>query len=168
MKRHIVWMVAAVMMLSGCASGIRNSYVGQAAKPDGRIALRPGDIHQEKWQTNDIAVNFEYQREAGRIDLAGNIELQKRLSNFTQVDYVRVYVHFLDTEGIILASQHLWSSSFNTEPFFVRFTFTRQYPLPPDTHGLTFSYTGQMSDGGDRGWAPGGGDRIDWRFWRTP
>lgn len=150
--------------------------VGRPTKPHSRITLQiPGD-HQERWQTNDIAINFNYQREADlfaltgmTIQMFGDVELQKRLYNFPVISYLRIWVHFLDDEGLILSTHRLWTASRQTDTHLIRFGFRRQFPLPPNSTMLTFSYTGEMTDGGGRR-GPGGqtGDRVDWSFWWTP
>ncbi|MGD8241234.1 MAG: hypothetical protein PVF59_00310 [Desulfobacterales bacterium] len=164
--------------LWACAATDRGIYrnVGRTTKPHSRITLNTAGDHQERWQTNDIAIDFSYQREADlfamtgmAIQMSGKVELQQRLYNFPVISYLRIWMHFLDEEGLILSTHRLWTASRHTDTRLIRFNFRRQYPLPPNATMLTFSYTGEMTDGGGRR-GPGGrtGDRVDWSFWWTP
>lgn len=165
-----VWIafLASLALVLACAGG-GASYTGRLAKPESRVPLMGGDAHQLKWQTNDIVVDATYALGSGRLDLAGLVQLQSRLAHYPVVEYLRVSVHALDGDGLILASYPLWTAGANNEPFFVNWAFQRSYAVPETTRSLTFSYRGRMRDGG--GWGPvrgrdGGG--ISWDFWHTP
>jgi hypothetical protein len=169
MLRHHTWILTVLVLTTACATDISTRNAGRPTKPDSRIALQPGGPHQERWQTNDIAIPFEYRRENDQFAMAGKVELQKRIANFPNIDFLRINIHFLDAEGIILSSHRLWSAGRSNELFFVNFDFSRQYPLPVGAANLTFSYTGEVADGGG-GFSTRsrGGDRTSWRFWWTP
>ncbi len=177
MKRAHIGIGLLLCGLWACAAD-RGVYrnVGRSTKPYSRITLSTANHHQERWQTNDIAIDFDYQREADlfavtgmMIQMSGTVELQKRLYNFPVISYLRIWVHFLDDEGLILSTHRLWTASRLTDTRLIRFDFRRQLPLPPNTTMLTFSYSGEMTDGGGRR-GPGGrtGDRVEWSFWWTP
>jgi len=161
-------LLASLVLVLACAGG-GMSYTGRLAKPESRVTLRSGDAHQLKWQTEDIVVDATYALESGRLDLAGLVQLQSRLAHYPVVDFLRVSVHALDADGLILASYPLWSAGAGNEPFFVNWSFQRSYAVPETTRELTFSYRGRMSDGG--GWGPVRGrdaGGISWDFWHTP
>ena len=149
---------------------------GRPTKPYSRISLQTTGDRQGRWQTNDIAIDFVYQRATDlfvmtgtSIQMAGKIELQKRLYNFPVINHLRIWVHFLDDEGLIISTHRLWTASRRTDTRLIRFDFKRQFPLPPNTAMLTFSYEGKMTDGGGRpGGLGSGGERVDWDFWWTP
>lgn len=189
MQRHWIWIIPFICALWACAGGGINHNVGRLTKPESRVAVESGGPHEAQWQTLDVAIIFDYQwktlmatdRKAGdtlpprwepdRFDMTGRIELQKRVKEFTVLDYLRVRVHFLDAEGVILSTHHLWSAGYrgNMHYGFVNFNFSKQYPIPAGAEMIAFSYTGQASDGGGRGYSRGGGgDRIDWDFWWRP
>jgi hypothetical protein len=168
MRRHSIWILPIAYALLACAGGGAARNAGDLTRPESRVMLKPGGTHQDRWETLDIAINFEYQQEMNRFDMAGNIELQKRISSFPTLDYLRIRVHFLDTEGVILSTHQLWSAGRGANVFYglVNFNFTRQYPLPAGTQMIAFSYRGRASDGGYS--RTTGGDRTDWDFWWTP
>ncbi len=161
-----------VCALWACANDIRTHSVGRLTKPESRVAVEAGGPHQAQWRTEDVAVIFDYHWEPDRFEVQGRVELQKRVANFPILDYLRVRIHFVDEEGVILATQHLWASQRrgNLHYNFVNFDFAKQYAPPPGTEMVAFSYTGAASDTGGDGFARsgGGGGRSDWTFWWRP
>lgn len=170
-----IGIVLGVMWACAADRGIHRD-AGRPTKPYSRISLQTTGDHQERWKTNDIAIDFAYQRQTElfamtgmAIQISGQVELQKRLYNFPVINYLRIWVHFLDDEGLILSTHRLWTASRRTDTRLIRFDFQRQFPLPPNTAMLTFSYAGKMTDGGGRpGGLGSGGERVDWDFWWTP
>ena len=161
---------AILVAMVGCAGCGAMSYSGQVANPESATPLLQGDVRQLNWQTIDLLINATYALSPGQLDLAGQVELQPRLAHYPVLGYLSVDVHALDGEGIILASYPLWSAPARRELFFVDWSFQRHYAVPDGTRALTFSYRGQMRDGG------GGKGRLQerddgsviWDFWRTP
>jgi hypothetical protein len=170
MRRQWIWVLPIVCVLWACASNGSTRSVGVRTKPESRVAVQSGGPYQARWQTLDIAIDFEYQREVDRFDITGNVELQKRIQHFTTLDHLRIRVHFLGAEGVILATYLLWSAGHhgNMHYHFVNFNFNKQYPPPAGTEMIAFSYTGEASDAGGDGLARRSGGRGDWSFWWTP
>ena len=156
-----------LIWLTGCGT---TSYTGRLAKPESMVKLSSGDARELQWQTDDLMINAMYSLESNQFDLAGLVQLQSKLTHYPIVEYLRVSVHALDGDGIILTSYPLWTAGYNAELFFINWAFQRSYPVPEGTRAVTFSYRGKMRDGG--GWGPirnrddGGG--ISWDFWHTP
>jgi len=159
----LTWFTAG----AGCGT---TSYTGRLAKPEGMVTLSSGDARELQWQTDDLMINAMYTLESNQLDIAGLVQLQSKLTHYPIVEYLRISVHALDGDGIILSSHPLWTAGYNAEPFFINWAFQRSYPVPENTRALTFSYRGRMRDGG--GWGPIGnrddGGGISWDFWRTP
>ena len=153
--------------LVACASG-NLSYNGRYAKSESIVTLVRGGDHQLQWQTNDIIIESTYILEGDQLNLAGQVKLQSSLANFPVVDFLRVSAYAVDGDGLILASYPLWQAHPGSEPFFVRWSFQRQYTIPEGTQAVAFSYQGRMSDGG-RGSLGGMDDGgTSWDFWHTP
>jgi hypothetical protein len=169
-SRRILWfgLLFSLTGLVACASG-NLSYNGRFARPESIVSLIRGDAHELQWQTNDIAVEGTYILDGDQLHLAGQIKLQSRLANFPVVDFLRVNAYAVDGDGLILASYPLWQASPGSEPFFIKWSFQRQYTVPEATRAVAFSYQGRMSDGGGlgpmRGMDDGG---TSWDFWHTP
>jgi len=154
-------------VVTGCGTP---SYTGRLAKPESMVKLSSGDARELQWQTDDLMINAVYALESNQLDIAGLVQLQSKLTHYPIVEYLRISIHALDGDGIILSSYPLWAAGHNAEPFFVNWAFQRSYPVPEGTRSVTFSYRGRMRDGG--GWGPGGnrddGGGISWDFWHTP
>lgn len=162
-------MLALLVVLTACAGGGTFSYTGQTANPESVIPLFRGDVKELKWQTNDLVIDATYVLEDGRLDLAGQVQLQPRLTHFPVVDYLRISVHALDDGGLILASYPLWSAGAGNTHFFIDGSFERHFVVPDGTRALAFSYSGQMRDGGGPGMLRGRDDGgTTWDFWHTP
>lgn len=161
--------VMLLFVLAACAGGGMASYTGRLAKPESAVKVSEGGPHELKWQTNDLTIDTLYVLENGALDLAGTVSLQNRLRHYPIVAYLRISVHALDADGIILGTYPLWAAGQNTEHFFINWAFQRRFPVPANTRAVTFSYRGRMQDGG--GWGPvrnQGGNGVSWDFWHTP
>lgn len=154
-------------VVTGCGT---TSYIGRLAKPESMVNLSSGDARELQWQTDDLMINAVYALEPNQLDIAGLVQLQSKLTHYPIVAYLRINMHALDGDGIILSSYPLWTAGTNAEPFFINWAFQRSYPVPEGTRSLTFSYRGRMREGGGRGLMrnrdDGGG--MSWDFWHTP
>ena len=165
----IVLFTIVLMSLGACAGGGGSSYTGRLAKPESMVKLLEGDARELKWMTNDLEINAMYILESNQLDLAGSVQLQSRLENFPVVEYLRIRIHPLDGDGVILGSFPLWSSRFRSEHFSINWAFQRSYTVPETTQAMTFSYRGRVQDVGGRGVFSGrDGNGVDWDFWHTP
>jgi hypothetical protein len=166
LRLGLLWSLTGLM---ACASA-GATYTGRLANPASIVTLRPGDLHELKWQTEDLRIDATYALDGTQLNLAGRVQLQDRLAHYPTVAFLRISVHAIDGNGVILASYPLWSAPSNTELFFVNWAFDRKFSVPADTRSLTFSYSGRMQEGGG-GWGPIRGQDdggISWDFWRTP
>ncbi len=170
MRFHYFGLVLLACGLWACASSGVNRSVGVLTKPESRVDIQPGGPHAARWQTLDIALDFEYQWEQTQFDVRGTVELQKRIQAFTTLDHLRIRAHFLDAEGVILSTHLLWSAGNRASVHygFVNFNFSRQYPPPAGTDMIAFSYSGEASDAGGDGFARRAGGRGEWSFWWLP
>ena len=170
---RIRWFIPLALMawLSACAGTNTFNYNGRTAKPDGRIAIEAGGPYEETWENNDLSISYAYNREADGFDVNGRVKLQKRLASFPSVEFLRLNVHFLNSEGTILASHRLWTAlgegGLGGKDYFIHWQFDRRFTIPEATRTMTFSYNGRMRDrSGSDDSKFGGGDSFD--FWRTP
>ncbi len=170
MRTHWIWITILACTLWACANAGVNRNVGNLTKVESRVDVQPGGPHEARWQTLDIALDFEYQWEQDQFDMQGTVELQKRIQAFTTLDHLRIRAHFLDAEGVILSTHFLWSAGHrgNIHYNFVNFNFNRQYQTPSGTEMIAFSYAGEASDAGGDGLARRSGGRGDWSFWWLP
>jgi hypothetical protein len=166
-----IWIVLLAFVLGACANAGSQRFAGRKTKPASRVAVVPGGPHQAHWQTRDLTLTFDYQWEAGRFDIAGSVELSQKLQHFTILDNLRIRLHFLDAEGVILSTYNVWNSGNqeNMHYHFVYWKYDKRYTPPDGTTMIGFSYTGEVSDAGGDGLARrSGGGRGEWSFWWQP
>ena len=156
--------------ITACAGSGATSYTGRLAKPESMVMLSPGDARELKWQTNDLIIDAVYALGPNTLDLSGLVQLQSRLQHYPIVSRLRIQVHALDGDGVIVGSYPLWSAGHNASHHFINWAFQRNLVVPENTRALTFSYRGQMRDGGSRMGRLGDreGDGVSWDFWHTP
>ena len=165
-----IWIFFLVCFLCACANAGSQRFVGRETKPATRVAIEPGGPHQTQWLAKDLTLDFDYQWEADRFDIAGSVELSKKLQHFTVLDTLRIRLHFLDAEGVILATYGVWNAGRRNSMhyYFINFNFDKQYSPPAGTDMIGFSYNGEASDSGGDGLARKSGGRGDWTFWWQP
>ncbi len=170
MQPRLVWLFVLACVLWACAGAGTKRFAGRVTKPESRVAVEPGGPHQTQWQTRDLTLNFDYQWEADRFDIAGAVELSKKIQHFTILDFLRIRLHFLDADGVILATYGVWNAGRRNSMhyYFINFKFDKQYVPPAGTDMIGFSYAGEASDSGGDGLARKSGGRGDWAFWWTP
>ena len=157
-------------VLSACAGTGANRLAGRQTKPESRVAIQSGGTHEAYWQTRDLAVGFEYTWQTSTFAVKGAVELSKMIAQFTTLDYLRLRIHFLDEDGVILSTHNVWNAGYrrSLHYHFVNFNFDKQYTPPSGTKIIGFSYSGEASDSGGDGLARRAGGRGDWSFWWQP
>lgn len=151
-------------VIIGCA-GLQTSYVGTPAHPDNRYPLTTTNGGPAAWQAKDMALHYESFLNNGALEIKGTVERLNTIKNFSVINYFRVSIYFLNTEGIILGNQLLWSAGNRVDEAFVRWTFDKQIPLPAGTAAIGFSYRGGFSDGGG---GDSGSAQTGWEVWARP
>ncbi len=170
MHKRIASLLIFVLIFWACAGAGVNRFTGRQTKPESRVSVQPGGTRTASWQTRDLALNFQYQWEADAFAIEGRVELSKMIAHFTTIDQLRIRIHFLDNEGVIIATYNVWNAGRreSLHYHFVNFNFDKQYTLPPGTDMIGFSYTGEASDTGGDSYARRGGGRGEWSFWWQP
>jgi hypothetical protein len=167
-RAAVGYLPVIALLIAACAGGGAMTYTGRLANPESTIPLLGDDVRELRWQTGDLVINATYAWASAQLDLAGQVQLQPRLAHYPVVDDLRVSVHALDGQGLILASFPLWSATPRSELFFVDWSFERHFSLPEGTRSVTFSYRGRMRDGGRGVLGDRGDDSVTWDFWRNP
>ncbi len=171
MACRAIGLILLLCSLMACANGIKSHLVGRQTKPESRVPIESGGPHEARWQTGDLAVIFDYQWESDQFDMAGHIELQKKIANFPMLEFLRIRAHFVDAEGVIIQTEHLWSVGHRVDVFYglANFNFSRQFSPPRGTEMIAFSYDGGASDASSEGgFQRSGGGSADWSFWWQP
>ncbi len=170
MYKRLITFCLFILFLWSCAGAGVHRFTGRQTKPESRVDIQPGGTREAFWQTRDLALNFEYEWEADAFAIVGRVELSKMIAHFTTIDQLRIRIHFLDSEGVIIATYNVWNAGRreSLHYHFVNFNFDKHYTLPPETEMIGFSYTGEASDTGGDSYARRGGGRGEWSFWWQP
>lgn len=160
--------IAAVMLLSlfllACAAAA--PHIGKTARPDNRILTADLPGGDSTWRGKDIAIVYKAATAGPDLEISGFIEFSSNLAKYPGVNYFRVYLHFLDTDGLVLDSKLLWAPGGQRDSRFIRWTFQRQWPMPPGTAALGFSYRGSVSEpGGDGSFSS---TKTGWEVYQSP
>ena len=155
----LVLLWVAVM---GCA-GLKAPYEGAPARPENRFMLAAIDGKSSLWQAKDIAIYYVAASAGDTVHISGTVERLNTIKNFPTINYLRVAVHFITDDGTIIDSKQLWSAGTNANDRFVRWTFSKEYPLPPGASAIGFSYRGAVSEGGGES-----GGQDGWQVWQRP
>ena len=153
---HFVSLVVLVVLITGCAGKGWRGWEGRLTKTDNRVILDTGGPHSGIWQTNDLAIHYRYVREVDRLTINGQVKRQARIKHFHRLR-AWVWVHFMDENGYIKESRRLWAQNGSDVYWQVRYSFNRDWQIPPDTSAMGFSYSGRASD-----------RDVWWDFWRLP
>lgn len=166
------WWISGVLisLCFACASGTSLS-PGAWVEENDRIAVQDGGPHKGSWQTRDLSIDYEYREAAQSLQITGDIKLADYIpKGFSMLDYLRLYIHFLEANGTVLETKSLKFFGYRRYlDFLGKMTFNSQFDLPEDTVAFAFSYSGRVSQGGG---SPLGnnsdGGQITWDFWKVP
>jgi hypothetical protein len=156
-------LVLSGLALGGCA-GLLRGYEGTAARPENRLPLADMTDKTAVWQGKDVAIHYTAAVNAGELHISGSVERLNTIKHFVNVNQLRIYLHFLASDGTILSSKALWSAGPGIDSTLMRWTFDRHYPLPDEAAAVGFSYRGSFSDGGGKD-SPG---QTGWEVWQRP
>jgi hypothetical protein len=135
------------LALAACAGkDAGDLYAGRAARPDNQAAIASIQGKETVWSGKDLAIHYmALPGAAGTMDINGFVEFEYNLGKYDLINHFRVYIHFIDAQGIILETRLLWNVAANADATLVRWTFQRQWPLPPGAQAIGFSYMGTLS-----------------------
>lgn len=159
--------IALISAMAGCQT--TNRYIGKTVPDPNRISLQQEKSQPSVWESKDLTFEYTWDRKSSQVSLNGEITLDRSYDQFETLNYLDLWVHFLDTEGKILESKLAWSVvsviSFMAEK--KRLHVNSRLDLPENATAMTFSYRGSVSEGGGlvNG---GGGDGTNWSFYKSP
>ena len=159
--RQSLLLLGLFFIVVSCA-GLGSTYQGTQAKPDNRQSIAELKGKAVVWGGKDISIQYTASVANEILEMKGVVEPLGTIKNFPQINSLRVSIHFIDAGGRILATSGLWSAGARKDATLVRWTFANQYPLPPGTSAIGFSYRGSVSDNGESGGKDG------WDVWQRP
>ncbi len=158
-------LVVLCLMLLSCAGKASAPYIGQTARPDNRKPLASLSADETTWAAEDLKLHYRTAMAGDSLNISGFVEFSSNLAKYPLINSFRVYLHFINSEGVILDTKLLWVAGIKQEMRFVRWTFERQWPLPPDTAALGFSYLGAASEAGGKS---GNQSQTGWEVYQAP
>ena len=162
--RRMASVVGVYFLLLACAASA--PHIGRTARPDNRLLLADlpgGDI---TWRGKDIDIVYKAAAAGTDLEISGFIEFSSNLAKYPGVNYFRVYLHFLDADGVVQDSKLMWAPGGQRDNRFIRWTFQRQWPMPPGAAALGFSYRGSVSEpGGDGSFSQ---TKTGWEVYQAP
>lgn len=167
-RSSALWWVLGVAVLSASCQALGPlSDTGRRARADNRMAIEAGGPHAERWETGDLALDFEYDATPDLLTIRGRVTFSDGNRKYPSIQRARVDIHFLDGEGTILSSRPLWSPGHWVPMYLVIWNFDRRLPRPPAAEAVGFSYDATVGENGP-GYGKDGGGGVDWDFWRGP
>lgn len=153
----IVTLIAS--LFAGCA-GIMTGTGKQEVKQENRIELVKESEVNGVWIGKDMTVSYQYSLTEQTMKINGTITLTKHLNNYTVMDRLHLYLHFVDAEGMAAGQSLLYNAPHRKAISMLDLKFNRLINVPPGMEAMAFTYAGQVSDG--RGSEDGA---ISWNFW---
>jgi len=157
-----------LLAIAAACQGRFFGYQGVVAKQESRIVLLEGGPHTRTWKTQDLSIDYRYQRNQDNFEISGTVEMNKSLMRgFPVLEYLNIQLHILDTQGLVLRSKRVLASEYRHMT--KKMLFNQIVELPPGSIAMNFSYRGRARDVGGSGRTvedTGGGDY--WDFWSYP
>jgi hypothetical protein len=140
--------VVAVVVLTGC-NGRLFSYKGATITDQNHMILLQQGDHQGIWKTNELSLNYHYQMTPDTLKFSGTANLLGGFATgFSSVDRLVVQLLFLDNQGTVIDNVIVYSADNHHSINYIPMNFDRTIPIPADTHAISFTYDGTLSDGG--------------------
>ena len=168
-----ILLVGLLLNLFFACAGVNPLSPGAWVEENNRIAIKDGGPYKGSWQTRDLTVNYEYREAAKNLEVSGTIKLADYIPmGFSTLDYLRIYIHFLTSDGIVLETKNLqYFGYFRYIDYIEKMSFKSRFDLPENTAAFAFSYSGRASQGGGGpiGYnSDNGSGQIAWDFWKVP
>ena len=162
----LLWLFL-LSVLAGCQTTF-NKYLGKTVPEPNRIPISEGEPPPSVWQAKDLVFQYTCLRESDKLSLSGEIALNESYEQFETLNYLHLWVHFLDSEAKILDSKLAWSAA-STVAYTgqkKKWSVKSSLDLPLNTTAVSFSYSGSVSQSG--GGLRSGRDGTNWVFFKSP
>ncbi len=160
-----VGIIVVCLALGGCAT-MSAPHIGKTARPENRNPLSDLPRTETTWAGKDLKLHYRAVQAGGDLEISGFVEFDSNLAKYPVVESFRIYLNYLDADGVVLDSKLLWATAVNSEQRFVRWTFERRWPVPPQATALGFSYRGGVGEsGGDSSFSQ---TKTGWEVYQAP
>ena len=158
----------SIMLLLACGGRLL-SYRGSWVEEQDRISLQTGGPHRGIWQTRDLAIAYDYQKEAQNILISGVVNLADYLKIMGTLDHLTIEIQLLEADGIVQDTRAI--RTFGTRrsiDSFGKLSFSNRLDLSEDTVAVAFSYDGKITQGGGGAFRSSSGEKAEWVFSKVP
>ena len=163
---RLVVIVGLGLSLLACARISAPPHIGKTSRPENRVPLASLPAGENTWRAEDLDIHYNVARAGDTLEISGFVEFGSNMAKFPLINYFRVYLHFIDADGRVDDSKLLWATGMRTETRFVRWTFQRQWPIPPEAVAMGFSYRGAATEAGGDGDL--GTAKTGWDVYQAP
>jgi len=164
MKKIVYGLILFLLagFLSGCMGGL--GLKNHTVKQENQIDLIKGSRNiQGIWEAEDLSLSYICSFKTNGLQINGKITLSTKLTHFTTMDHLRVWIHFVDSDGRIIGKRLVYTAAHRKWIDRLNLDVNRWMTVPQGSVALAFSYSGEVSDG-----LGGNGDRISWDFFKRP
>ena len=108
------------------------------------VVLQEGREVAGRWETFDLVIDYQYQRNGDNLELSGQAALSQHYQmNYAGVSRMQTYLFFLDQDARVLETAFFvtpWSSGVEDIQ-----EFSKSYTMPAGTTGLSIGYSGSVN-----------------------
>jgi hypothetical protein len=126
-------------ILSGCQT-LGQVDIGKQVPLGNSVAIESGGPHAQTFQTNDMAVRYQYETAGNQLKVWGRSKI-----NYESIDVLTFHLFFLDGQNTVIDEQNFFS--FLDHSDFVEFKtndrqFHRDFKIPPGSKAFAIGYDG--------------------------
>lgn len=157
----IITLLAIACLLASCA-GIMTGRGKQEVRQENRIELLNKSEVKGIWSGKDLTVSYLYSLSEKTLKISGTITLSRHLNNYSAMDRLHLYLHFVDADGMTAGQSLVYSAPHRRGISMLDLNFNRSITVPPGVEAIALTYSGMVSDGmgSDDG-------AISWNFWNS-
>jgi hypothetical protein len=132
-------------------------------RQENQIELLRGSEVKGIWSGKDLTVSYRYILNEQTLEITGTISLSRHLNNYSKMDRLHLYLHFVDAENLTAGQSLLYSAPHRRAISMLDLNFSLSITVPPGVEAMAFTYAGQTSDG----MGSDDGGPISWNFWNS-
>lgn len=135
------------VILSGCES-VSLMPVGHMVPANKWIHLSQSGDQSGRWRTEDLFLDYKYDRYQSQLNISGVIVFAGRISgNYSIVQYFHLDAIPVDAQGKVLNMISLATAGDINTLYDGPVNFSKVLTLPPETAAIAFSYRGRAYGG---------------------
>ena len=155
------FLVIAVFTVAACSGRLFSFRGAKVTQKNLMFQLQDGN-QQGVWQTNELAIKYQYQLTPETLKIVGTTELLGGFATgFSWIKYFSVYLLFLDDQGIVAENVLIYSAGSYRTNDMIPMEFEKTIPVPEGTRTISFAYDGELTEAGTD-------DHASYSIWFSP